>query len=263
MSHLKFSIITVSFNSAATIEQTLKSVINQNYPFIEYIVIDGASSDNTVDIINQYRDKLALVISEPDRGIYDAMNKGIKLANGDIVGFLNSDDLYAHNHVIAQVANTFEKQTIDACYGDLIYFSENDPANVKRYWQSRKFERGLFAKGFMPPHPTFFAKRELYLKWGGFDLSYPIGNDVELMMRFLEKNHCRSHYLPHVLVNMRLGGVSNRSLKNIFMQNWQIIRAHKNLNLPISVFNFVGQKLFERAGQFIKKPRSLAPHVKL
>lgn len=263
MVDLKFSIITVSYNSAMTIEDTLRSVINQNYPNIEYIIIDGASKDNTVDIIKRYQDKLALVISEPDRGIYDAMNKGIKLASGDIIGFLNSDDLYAHHKVIAHVAKAFEADDIDACYGDLIYFSENSPAHVKRYWQSRSFERGLFAKGFMPPHPTFFAKRERYQEWGGFDLSYPIGNDVELMMRFLEKNQCRSQYLPEILVHMRLGGVSNRSIKNIFLQNLQIFRAHQKMNLPISIFKFIGHKLFERIGQFVKKPRSAVSYVQL
>lgn len=260
---IKFSIITVCYNSEATLEQTIKSVIEQTYPFVEYIVVDGASTDSSPNIIKSYQSKIGLVISEPDRGIYDAMNKGIKSASGDIVGFLNSDDLYAHQNVLAIVAKQFENQTVDACYGDLIYFSENNPRNIRRYWQSQPFQTGLFAKGFMPPHPTFFARREAYLKWGDFDLSYPIANDVELMLRFLEKHKCRTAYIPEVLVNMRLGGVSNRSLKNIVRQNYQIIRAHRNLGLPISLLRFSAHKLFERLSQFVKKPRSLRKYVEL
>lgn len=250
---LKITIITVCYNSAKTIEQTIQSVLNQHYPNLEYIIIDGASTDGTQNIVKKYADKITLFKSEPDKGIYDAMNKGLTLATGDIVGLLNADDLYAHAHVLAKVNTTFERD-IDACYGDLIYFPENDQSKVLRYWKSNEFKAGLFAKGWCPPHPTFFVKRTIYAQQGLFNTTYRMGNDVELMMRFLEKAKIKSAYIPQVLVHMRAGGVSNRGFKNILIQNKCILQAARALEIPFSTYGFVFGKLKSRLLQFIFKP---------
>jgi len=259
---LTISIITVCFNSAKTIEETLQSVIAQDYSNIEYIVVDGGSTDETLAILQRYRQHIHTLISEPDEGIYAAMNKGIKLAKGDIVGLIHSDDYYAHPQVISRVANVFQDAQVQACYGDLIYFSTHSPHQVVRYWRSSAFKTGLFSKGWCPPHPTFFVRREVYERLGGFDCHYRMGNDVELMMRFLEKHRISSIYLPEVLVKMRLGGVSNRHVKNIIEQNRNILLAAKRLALPISVWKFVLYKLFNRLSQFMTKSGGIDPYVK-
>lgn len=248
------SIITVCFNSVKTISETLKSVTEQDYSQIEYIIIDGGSTDGTLDVIQSYSDKIHLVISEPDKGIYDAMNKGIAKAKGDIVGLLNADDLYNNNNVISKVASLFVDSNLDACYGDLIYFSDKSPEKVARYWRSSPFVTGLFAKGWCPPHPTLFVRRQLYLKYGAFDTAYAMGNDVELMMRFFEKYRIRSYYLPQILVKMRLGGISNRSFKSIVVQNQCILRAAEKHQIPFSLSTFFGYKIMNRLSQWILKP---------
>lgn len=248
------SIITVCYNSASTIQDTINSVLSQDYPFIEYLIIDGASKDGTQNIIAQYQDKIHRVISEPDQGMYDAMNKGIRLASGDIIGLLHADDIYASQDVISKVVQAFALSNVDACYGDLVYFAKDNPHKIHRYWRSCDFVPGAFAKGWMPAHPTFFVKRQIYSLYGLFDLSYSIGNDVELMMRFLEKYRISTLYLPHILVKMRLGGVSNRQFKNVLAQNKNILSAARRLELPISPFKFVLYKLINRLSQFIRKP---------
>ncbi len=249
----KITIITVCYNSVKTIEQTIQSVLKQNYPHVEYIIIDGASKDGTQKIISQYADKISLFKSEPDNGIYDAMNKGLKLASGDIIGLLNADDIYAHGKVLSMVNAAFE-QNVDACYGDLIYFQDANPNSIVRYWKSNDFKPGLFAKGWCPPHPTFFVRRTVYEQHGLFDTSYRMGNDVELMMRFLEKAKIKTTYIPQVLVHMRAGGVSNRSFKNIVIQNKSILQAAKAMGLPFSTLSFVSGKVKDRLLQFIFKP---------
>ncbi len=252
---LTVSIITVCYNSAKTIEQTIQSVLSQDYANnIEYIIVDGGSTDGTLDIIRKYQDKISFVISEPDKGIYDAMNKGIARANGDIVGLLNADDIYADEKVISTLQAVMQSPAIQACYGDLIYFSGNNVEKIVRYWRSRDFKIGLFAKGWCPPHPTFFVKRQVYLQHGVFDTSYRMGNDVELMMRFLEKYKIACAYIPQVLVKMRIGGVSNRGFKNILVQNKCILLAARKLDIPISTIIFFICKLTNRVQQFIQKP---------
>lgn len=258
---MMISIITVCFNSAKTIEETIQSVLNQNYNNIEYIIIDGGSTDGTLSIIERYRDKIAKVVSEPDDGIYDAMNKGISLSQGDIIGLLNADDLYAHAGVLSTVAKAFEEHAVQACYGDLLYFSSDAPDKTVRYWRAGEFMSGQFAKGWNPPHPTFFVRRENYARLGMFDTSYRMGNDIELMMRFLEKHKIQSTYIPELLVKMRLGGVSNRAFKNIFLQNKAILEAAKALDIPISIWSFVFGKFFNRLSQFILKSRRAYRHV--
>ncbi len=216
---MKVSIITVCYNSAETIENTLISVVSQSYPNIEYILIDGQSTDGTLAIIERYKSKLARVISEPDKGIYDAINKGIQLASGELVGVLNSDDFYINNSVIDEVVKILQQQNADCVYGDLQYVDRQNTNLVKRNWVSGKYEQGLFYKGWMPPHPTFFIKNDCYKKYGLFNLQLKSAADYELMLRMLHVHQIKAAYLPQVLVKMRVGGKSNISLKNRIKAN--------------------------------------------
>ena len=220
---MKISIITVCYNSEKTISKTLESISNQSSKKIEHIIIDGKSTDSTLSIISKlpYKKK---VISEPDNGIYDAMNKGIKIAKGDIIGFLNSDDFYANNDIISKVLKQFENNPkIDACYSDLIYVNQFNTSKTVRYLKSREFYEGLFSKGWCPPHPTFFVRRSIYEQYGSFDLNYHLASDFDLMIRFLEIHKIRSLYMAEPLVKMRMGGATNKNLKNILQQNLEIL----------------------------------------
>jgi len=256
VSKLKISIITVCYQAGKTLEQTIQSVLSQTYDHIEYIVIDGASTDNTPQILEKYSDRLDIMVSEKDQGIYDAMNKGIDLATGDIVGFLNADDLFMHHKALESIEKVFSDPSIDACYADLVYFNVSDGLEkIRRYFKSSPFELGNFGKGWCPPHPTFYVRKPVYQKLGGFNLDYKIGNDVELMMRFLEKENIVAHYLPEVLVKMRLGGVSNQSARNIYEQNKSILTAAKNLGVHINPLSFLVYKVIDRIKQFIIKPK--------
>lgn len=250
----KVSIITVSYNSEATIRETIESVITQDYPSIEYIIIDGASTDNTMNIIREYGDRIDIVISEPDKGIYDGMNKGIRAATGDVVGFINSDDFYPSSSILTNVMQVFSDPSIDVSYGDLCYVKPNDIHSIVRYWQSSDFIPGSFRHGWCPPHPTFFVRRKIYEELGLFDLNYKIAADVEIMMRFLEVHNIRAAYLPEVLVHMRLGGETNKSIDNIIRQNQEIWRALKAHGLKPSLFRFVGGKVLSRGKQFVVRP---------
>lgn len=251
---VSISLITVCFNSVRTIEETILSILAQSHPALQYIVVDGGSTDGTLDILNKYRDKIDVLISEPDKGIYDAMNKGILHAKNEVIGLLNADDLYADSKVLADVASAFTDPKLEVTFGDLIYFQSDNPAKIVRYWQSSSFAPGLFGKGWAPAHPTFFARQSVYQKYGLFNIDMKMGNDVELMMRFLEKYKVNSRYLSKILVKMRLGGVSNRTLKNILVQNQSILQAAKMLDIPISPFRFWFGKLFSRLSQFCFKP---------
>lgn len=220
---MKVSIITPSFNSDKTIEETINSVLSQTYKNIEYIIIDGGSKDKTLEIIDKYKDKIAKIISEPDKGIYDAMNKGIKLATGEIIGILNSDDLYFDEYVIENIVMVFQKNNIDCLWGDLVYF-KYDKNKFTRIWRAGEYKLGIFKTGWIPPHPTFFIKKEIYEKYGNFRLDFPVAADYELMFRFLEKYKIKGYYLPKFLVKMRVGGNSNK-LKNIIKGNLECIKA--------------------------------------
>lgn len=222
---MKISIITPSFNSEKTIEETIKSVLGQTYRDIEYIIIDGGSQDRTIEIINKYRDKISEIISEPDKGIFDGMNKGIKLATSEIIGILNSDDLYFDEFVIENVVQTFERNQIDCLWGDLVYFKDK-PNKFVRVWKAGNYKPGIFKTGWVPPHPTFFVKKWVYEKYGYFRLDFPVAADYELMFRFLEKYRIRGYYLPKFLVKMRAGGNANK-LKNLIKGNLECIRAWK------------------------------------
>ncbi len=248
---MKVSVITVCLNSVKTIEETLRSVQSQNHTDIEHIVIDGGSVDGTVEILKAYKDSIYKFISEPDEGIYDAMNKGIKLATGDMVGFLNSGDFYADKNVIGRIVEVTKVNNVDCCYGDLEYVAKNNPSKTVRRWKSQPYQSELFKKGWHPPHPTFFAKKIIFDKYGGFDVNYDIGADYELMLRFLEKHHINSCYIPSVLVKMRTGGKSNKNLWQIIKANMECYRAWKKNDLKINPF-IILKKPASKLIQYVK-----------
>jgi glycosyltransferase involved in cell wall biosynthesis len=251
---LKISVITVCFNAQNTIGHTLRSVRDQTHDSIEYIIIDGCSTDGTLKVVESEGKHVAMIVSEKDNGIYDAMNKGIALATGDIIGFINADDFYASTDVLASVASAFESSGADCCYGDLCYVQQGDVSKTVRYWRSAPFKADMFSRGWCPPHPTFFVRREVYARLGGFDLSFKIAADFELMARYLEGAHISSHYIPKVLVKMRLGGTTNRSLSNILKQNLEIRRALSKIGQPSSLVSFLFNKIVIRALQFVRRP---------
>lgn len=246
---MKISVITVVHNAVGTIADTLRSIAGQSYPDVEHIVVDGASTDGTRAVILENGAGVDKCVSEPDRGMYDAMNKGIALASGDVIGFLNSDDVYTDDTVLAQIAETFRKEDVDACYADLIYVDKTDMTKVTRYWKSRPYENGLFEKGWMPAHPTFYVRRWVYEKYGGFDLAYRRQSDFELTMRFLAVHHIKSAYIPRVLVRMRSGGAS-RGLMHILEGNIEAYRACRKHSLDVTPF-FIAKKILSRLPQFL------------
>lgn len=247
---MKISIITVCFNSRSTIEDTILSIAAQNHRDVEYIIIDGGSTDGTVELIKKHADKIVKWVSEPDKGIYDAMNKGIKLASGEIIGTLNADDVYANEHVIDQIAAVFNDPSVDACYGDLVYVKKLNLNKIVRFWSAGPYFPRAFSTGWCPPHPTFFVRRNIYEKHGRFDLDFSLAADFELMLRFIEKKLVNTVYIPSVLVKMRLGGATNRSLRNIIAQNKEIIRAFKINIIDLSTPTFFVKKLCTRLKQF-------------
>jgi glycosyltransferase len=205
---MKFSIITPSLNSAKFIRDCIESVKNQSYSDIEHIIVDGGSVDSTLEIVKEYEGSYNLrVINQKNNGIYDALNKGIENASGEIIAILHSDDLYQNNEVIEKVVEIFKTQKVDSCYGDLYYVKKDDINRVVRYWKAGDYKKDKFRHGFMPPHPSFFVKKEVYEKYGLFDISYEISGDYELMVRFLYKNSISCYYIPEVLVKMRRGGL--------------------------------------------------------
>lgn len=249
MKHPKISIITVSYNSAATIEDTIRSVTEQTYDNIEYIIVDGLSKDNTMEIVERYKDRIATVVSEKDDGIFFAFNKGVKLATGDVVGILNSDDFYTNNEVIAKLAQKFEETGADSVYGDLVYVDPDNTDKIVRYWQSRPYKRKLFEYGWMPPHPTFFCKRELYEKHGDFNTWMKISNDYEIVLRFLYKRHATAAYIPEVLIKMRAGGNSNGNLRKRYVANWEDRKSWEVNDLKMPLFSMYLKPL-QKIGQF-------------
>ncbi len=248
----KISIITVCYNSAKTIEDTILSVINQTYNNIEYIIIDGLSTDNTLEIVNKYKNKIAKVVSEKDAGLYDAINKGIGLATGEIIANLNSDDFYIDNNVIADVVAKMEDEKSDTLYADLYYVDEIDTNKVTRNWVSGAYKKGMFFKGWMPPHPTFFVRKSIYDKYGKFNLELKSAADYEIMLRFIHKHECSISYLPRVVVRMRVGGVSNSSLKNRLKANREDKRAWEINGLKPKPFTLIFKPL-SKVLQFVRK----------
>ena len=225
---LKVSIITACYNRQDTVEDTIKSVISQDYTNIEYIVIDGKSSDKTLDIIKKYSNKITKIVSEKDEGMYYALNKGIQFATGDIIGFLHADDFYPDNTVISKIVEIFTEKKVDSIYSDLQYVDPLNKDKIFRNWKSEKYKEGMFLKGWMPPHPTFFAKKSCYEKYGIFNTTFKSAADYELMLRFIHKYKISTAYIPEVLVKLRTGGKSNVTLLNRIKANkedrmaWQI-----------------------------------------
>lgn len=239
------SIITATLNSAETLEDCLKSVTRQTYLNREYLVIDGGSSDETINIIKKYSKEINIFISEKDSGIYDALNKGILLSKGDIIGFLHADDLYASNDVLAKISKGFLDPSVCAIYGDLIYVQRNNLNKVIRRWQGKIFKKENLAFGWMPAHPTLYVRREWYQKIGGFDSTYRISADYLSILKMFSQPSFKAIYLPYVLVKMRIGGISNNSIRNIikkFREDWTALRSC-NFNFLESVFAIVLKNL--------------------
>lgn len=216
---MKFSIITATFNSAKTLQSAIESLRSQAHKEVEYIVIDGGSSDKTVEIIRQNSDIITKWKSEKDNGIYDALNNGIKAAEGNIIGILHSDDIYAYSEVLQDIENVFTTTNVDAVYSDLDYVSFENTDRVKRKWRSGSYNENSFIFGWMPPHPTFFVKKEIYEKYGLYNIDFKTAADYELMLRFIYKHKIKLGYLPKVTVKMRMGGLSNSSIKHRLFAN--------------------------------------------
>lgn len=251
---MKFSIVTSTFNSAKTVRDTFDSVLAQTYNDYEYWVIDGGSKDKTLDIIKEYEPRFEgrmKFVSERDEGIYDAMNKGFKKCTGDVFMLINSDDLFCRPDVIQLVADKFAANPhADGVYADLYYVSQDNIKNIVRVWKTGA--QKTFTKGWLPAHPTFYVKREVYEKYGYFDLSYPLAADFELMLRFVEKHHIKLTYLNECLVRMRLGGATSKNLKNIYNQNKECYRAFKSNGIKCTPF-YIIYRFFPKFKQFFRK----------
>jgi glycosyltransferase involved in cell wall biosynthesis len=253
---MRLSIVTVCRNAAATIEGAVRSVTGQTHPDVEHIVIDGASTDGTLEKLGPYRDRLAKLVSERDAGLYDAMNKGLAAASGEYVGYLNADDYYAHPGVLARIASTLETAKCDAAYGDLVYIRPDRTDHVVRYWKSRPFRPGLVEGGWMPAHPTFFVRTELLRRAGGFDTRYRYQADYELMVRLFLKERISSIHIPEILVCMRTGGHSNRSIRNVYRGNIEAYQACVRNGVPVTRL-FMLRKVLSRVPQFFRARPSL------
>ena len=229
---MKVSIITVTFNSAKYVEDCINSVIRQTYQDIEYIVIDGNSTDGTLDIVKRFSPHITKLVSEQDSGMYDALNKGMQLATGDVVGILNSDDVLASADVISEIVNCFKQNNVDSLYGDLVYVDPFDLQKVLRFWKGLPYSRRRFKYGWMPAHPTFYIRRELIEKYGGYESHYFTAADFEFMARYLYRYRISAIYLPKLIVKMRAGGASNESMSGRLRANRRDYLAMKNNKIP-------------------------------
>jgi glycosyltransferase involved in cell wall biosynthesis len=248
---MKISIITVVYNNEKTIKDAMQSVLRQTYKNIEYVIIDGKSKDNTVNLINEYKEKLGYFISEKDNGLYDAMNKGIQATTGDVIGILNSDDLYQDLDVIAAVMERFnDDPELDILYGDLVYVKSDDTSKVVRNWKSKRYYNNFFEDANVPPHPSLFVRSKVYKEAGLFDLQYKLAADYELMLRMFKKHNFKSKYLNRLIIKMRLGGATNQSFTNIVNQNKEVLKAWKNNDLQ-APFYLMPLRIFKRLIQFI------------
>lgn len=247
---MKVSIITIAYNSAETIEDTIKSVASQHYPDIEYIIVDGGSTDQTLSIVERYKSDIAKVISEPDKGIYDAMNKGVAHATGELIGILNSDDIYADEQVISDIVEQIGDK--DAIYADLVYVKRNAIDEITRYWKSGEYKNGDFLKGWMPPHPTFFLRKDCYDKFGTYNLKLKSAADYECMLRMIHKHQVSLAYLPRVITKMRVGGQSNVTVNNRLKANKEDRMAWEINGLKPRFYTLYLKPL-RKVGQFLKK----------
>lgn len=225
---LQITVVTAVKNRAATLGACLRSVQGQTWPGVEHIVVDGGSTDGTLGVLATSRAHLAKLICEPDRGVYDALNKGIREASGDVIGFMHADDEFASPRTLERIAQAFEDPSVDAVYGDLVYVRQDDPARIVRYWRAGRYTRAQLANGWMPPHPTFYARRRAYRQFGGFDTRFRIAADYEHMLRLLWGGGVHAAYIPEVLVRMRTGGMSNRLLNLLLKsrEDYAALRAN-------------------------------------
>lgn len=246
---MKISLVTAVYNRRDTIEDAIKSARSQNYQNVEHVIIDGASTDGTLDIVNKLADERTVLVSEKDGGIYDALNKGIHLATGDVIGLLHSDDFLASRNVLEMVAKTFADPSIDAVYGDLQYVSQANTSKVVRHWKAGEFHPSKLAKGWMPPHPTLFLRKDVFERFGGYDTSYQISADYDAILRWFGQGKIKSRYIPEVLVKMRVGGESNKSVAKILeksREDYRALRSNKIGGIGALVW-----KNASKLGQFI------------
>ena len=248
---MKISIITVCYNSVATLETTIKSVIDQTYSNIEYIVVDGGSTDGTLDLIHKYKKHIDKFISEPDKGIFDAMNKGVQLATSDVVGLINSDDLFNSEMAVEKIMNVFNSdKSLDSLYADLYYVSQTNTKKIIRRWVTGDLKS--FKSGWHPAHPTFYVKKKVYDNYGLYNIELKLAADFEIMLRFLERYKISTFYLQEPLVRMRLGGASNNSFKGLFIQNIECIRAFKLNSIKVYAILYPIKRLIPKLLQFKK-----------
>jgi glycosyltransferase involved in cell wall biosynthesis len=234
---MRISVITVCYNSGATLADTLDSVSAQNFPDLEHIVVDGGSTDNTLDIVKAHGTRVSRLLHGPDLGLYDAVNKGIRVSTGDVVGIMHSDDIYSGPEVLQKVADFMGRAAVDSCYGDLVYVERNDIKKITRYWRSGDFAPERFRVGWMPPHLAFFLRRAMYEKHGLYDLSFPLASDYELMLRMLYRHKVTCAYLPDVLVKMRAGGASGYGPFNtprMLLENYRAWRRNGLSSTPLT-----------------------------
>lgn len=252
---MKISVVTVVFNRVNTVAAALESVQRQSYPSVEHIIQDGGSTDGTLDEIARLSVENTNVISERDLGIYDAINRGIKRATGDVVGLMHSDDFFAKDTVLAKISAVFFDPTVDGVYGDLQYVSANDPTRVIRHWRPGQYEPALLKRGWMPPHPTLYLRREVFERHGFYDTAFRISADYDAMLRYLAKGQIKLAYIPEVLVKMRLGGESNRSLERIVCKSREDLRAiRKN---GVGGIGTLAAKNLSKLGQFIVREKAV------
>ncbi len=252
---MKVSIITVTYNSAATLQDTLESVKRQDYPNIEHILVDGASKDGTVNIIKSYP-HVAKYVSEKDKGLYDAINKGILMSTGDVIGILNSDDFFPHDKVISNMVKCLTENNADAVFGDIAFVRPENLRRIVRLYSSRRFSPRKFAYGYMPAHPSFYVKRKFYEEYGLYKLDYKIAADYELLMRFMHSNQLKYVYQPEVMVYMRTGGVSNKNVLSRYVLNKEIIKACRENGVRTNMLKLSFKyffKVFEYVTPAIKK----------
>lgn len=248
------SIVTAVLNGEAHLARSIESVRDQNYPHVEHVIVDGGSLDGTLEIVQRYENALARQISEPDEGIYDAMNKGIRMARGEIVGLLNADDFYPHPEVISEVVQTFKRTGVDAVFADLIIVDRDNPERIVRYYDSSGFHPSCFAQGWMPPHPTFFVLRKHYESLGLYRTDYNIAADYELLTRFLARHKLSYARIPKVLVHMRTGGVSSRNIKSNWILNREIVRACRENGIQTNMLRLLC-KYPRKFLEYFRRPR--------
>jgi glycosyltransferase involved in cell wall biosynthesis len=250
---LKISIITITYNSEKTVEDTIKSVVSQDFPNVEYLIIDGLSKDKTLQVVNKYSAYIDKVVSEKDKGLYDALNKGIKHATGEVIGMLHSDDVYANNQVLSKVAQQFAiDPTLEAVYADLVFVDRENTDKVLRTWKSGAYKEDAFKQGWMPPHPTFFVKKSVYERLGGFNLDLKLSADYELMLRFIHKEKIKIAYLPEIIVKMRMGGISNTSFFVKLKANMEDKLAWKLNGVKPGWFTTIRKPLKKLSQYFVK-----------